>query len=615
MKSFINFLPPWVETNIQPAFYDKESGTVLQQTARMYAKVNQLVRHFNCLSKETKETVEDYIARFVALKDFVDTYFENLDVQEEINNKLDDMVEDGTLQEIITTYIQANVSWTFDSVKDMQGATNLIAGSYAQTLGFYSINDGGGALYFIRNAEESETANNKTTIEVNDGLIAELVINGEINLKQIGLSASLEDNSSILQFAVDTFPVCSVLVIPEGGNYICGSTIDMGSKSITIDGTQSPDYNDASSTKLVFSDNAFINTRNVTFRNLCICGDTDTPKGTGIKGCPYVENCTVCYFEYGIDCNYTGPAVITRCNLHHNANYAIYRPVDSRIINNTINNNGAGISLPSGSNDNTITNNKIEWNTSYGIGLTASAHNIVCDNVCDRNGVAGIYCGGGSTYNVITGNMLRRNGAITDTDMSKCNVRLNGANTGLVFANNTTTTGNSEDDETGTVVPKYAITIDASGDNPILLLNNSLTGGTNSNPIYKSSANNVTIIDNQNPVYESLLIKKENLNVSANGTRDFTIPFHDAPAQYGQGTYRKLVITTRNASDAGYGIKEIYVMLYQQYGSYKVAFSDTTIRTNFTLSGTYDSDNKNVIVTVTSTDSTQYQICMNTYSN
>lgn len=104
-KLFVNFLPPWVETNIQPAFYDKESGSVLQQTARMYAKVNCLVRMFNKLSKETKETVDEYIAKFVELKDFVDTYFENLDVQEEINNKLDAMVEDGTFQQIVGTYL------------------------------------------------------------------------------------------------------------------------------------------------------------------------------------------------------------------------------------------------------------------------------------------------------------------------------------------------------------------------------------------------------------------------------------------------------------------------------------------------------------------------------
>lgn len=97
MKSFINFLPPWVETNIQPAFYDKESGSVLQQTARMYAKVNQLIRKFNELSEE----MQGYIQQFIDLKNYVDDYFDNLDVQEEINNKLDVMAEDGTLAELI----------------------------------------------------------------------------------------------------------------------------------------------------------------------------------------------------------------------------------------------------------------------------------------------------------------------------------------------------------------------------------------------------------------------------------------------------------------------------------------------------------------------------------
>ena len=115
MKSFINFLPPWVETNMQPAFYDKESGSCLQQTARMYAKVNQLVR----ISNEQYAKIEEFIAKFVELKDYVDDYFDNLDVQEEINNKLDEMTEDGTLQEIIEAYLQPNVTWTFDTVSDM----------------------------------------------------------------------------------------------------------------------------------------------------------------------------------------------------------------------------------------------------------------------------------------------------------------------------------------------------------------------------------------------------------------------------------------------------------------------------------------------------------------
>lgn len=104
-KLFVPFLPPWAETGLQPAFYDLESGTVLQQTARMYDKVNQLIRLFNQLSEETKTTVEEYIAKFTELKDFVDDYFDNLDVQEEINNKLDEMTEDGTLLNLILPYI------------------------------------------------------------------------------------------------------------------------------------------------------------------------------------------------------------------------------------------------------------------------------------------------------------------------------------------------------------------------------------------------------------------------------------------------------------------------------------------------------------------------------
>jgi len=615
-KIFVNFLPPWVETNIQPAFYDKESGSVLQQTARMYAKVNCLVRMFNKLSKETKETVEDYIARFVALKDFVDTYFENLDVQEEINNKLDKMVEDGTLQEIVASYLQANVAWTFDSVSDMQDGKNLVSGSYAQTIGFYSANDGGGAIYLIRDPKESETANGITTFAVHS-LIAEWVNTDiYINLKQLGLSTSLSDNSPIIQYAVTNNAGASVLFVPQGGEYACGSAVDIANKAITVKGTSAPDYNDPSETTLVFaSSNGFTNCRNATFKDLCIKGDTATPANIGISGGACVDNCIICYFQTGISCSYQGPSIINNCNIHNNSGSGITNPVDSRITNNTINSNGGnGINLQAGANDNIICNNKIEWNGGIGISNYNANHNIINGNIIDRSGNTGCYIGGSSSHNVLTDNVFRRNGA-TGSSYNASNIHLNGANNGSTFANNITLTGNSLDDGSGTTVPNRSIYIDDSTTNPILLLNNTLTGGTNATPVYKTNSSNVTIIDSNNPVYESLLIKKENLNVPANGTRDFTIPFHDAPAQYGQGTYRKLVITTRNASDAGYGIKEIYVMLYQQYGSYKVAFSDTTVRTNITLSGTYDSDNQAVIVTVTSADATQYQVCMNTYSN
>lgn len=167
-KIFAPFLPPWAETGLQPAFYDVESGTVLQQTARMYDKVNQLTRLFNELSEETKETVEEYIAKFIELKDFVDDYFDNLDVQEEINNKLDDMVEAGTMSDLIAQYIGLGALVVYDTLGDLISSVNVSNGCKVKTLGKDSKGDGFGAYYTI-----GETGD----IALDNGLYATLVPN------------------------------------------------------------------------------------------------------------------------------------------------------------------------------------------------------------------------------------------------------------------------------------------------------------------------------------------------------------------------------------------------------------------------------------------------------
>lgn len=186
---FIDFLPPWVETGLQPAFYDKESGTVLQQVARMYAKVNQLVKAFDDLDEATVTTVNEYISKFTELKDYVDNYFDNLDVQEEINNKLDDMAEQGQLADIISQYLNSIAIFCFDNVSDMKDSANLINGSYARTLGYYAKNDGGGALYKIRTITNDDVIDEAFIIEMNDAgntLVAELIMASAINVDQCG---------------------------------------------------------------------------------------------------------------------------------------------------------------------------------------------------------------------------------------------------------------------------------------------------------------------------------------------------------------------------------------------------------------------------------------------
>ena len=135
--------------------------------------------------------------KFDELKNYVDTYFDNLDVQEEINNKLDEMVEDGTLQEIITTYIQSNVKWTFDNVAGLQAATNLTAGSFASTLGYYNIHDFGGAVYKIRSKTDDDTIDEGFLVSLSDNtLVAEMIITDGIHINALGADNTGTTDSS-----------------------------------------------------------------------------------------------------------------------------------------------------------------------------------------------------------------------------------------------------------------------------------------------------------------------------------------------------------------------------------------------------------------------------------
>lgn len=106
------------------------------------------------------------------LEEYVKHYFDNLDVQEEINNKLDEMAEDGTLLEIVGQYLNSTAVWGFDTVADMAASTNLVDGSFARTLGHTTINDHKGGLYKIVDAVDA----NYTQEDLGNGLYANLIL-------------------------------------------------------------------------------------------------------------------------------------------------------------------------------------------------------------------------------------------------------------------------------------------------------------------------------------------------------------------------------------------------------------------------------------------------------
>lgn len=126
---------------------------------------------------------------FKTLYSYVHDYFDNLDVQEEINNKLDAMAQSGELEEIISQYLQTSAIIGFNTVAEMKLAENLVNGSKVRTLGYYSVNDEGASLYKVRTITNDDVVDEMSIIALHDDtLVAELILeDAYINVRKLGI--------------------------------------------------------------------------------------------------------------------------------------------------------------------------------------------------------------------------------------------------------------------------------------------------------------------------------------------------------------------------------------------------------------------------------------------
>lgn len=156
---------------------DFDALTNWQLFCKLGKEMNKIIDSTNL----TGEQVENLTNAFNELKSYVDNYFENLDVQEEINNKLDEMTEDGTLQEIITAFLEINGILSFNTILDLKNATYLNNGTSVRTLGQNSYNDGNGAFYKIRNKTNDDIIDDFNIISLNNysNLVGERLISND----------------------------------------------------------------------------------------------------------------------------------------------------------------------------------------------------------------------------------------------------------------------------------------------------------------------------------------------------------------------------------------------------------------------------------------------------
>ena len=146
------------------------------------------------------------------------TFVDNLD------NKLDEMYENGQLENLITQFLEMKNTYTYNSVAEMKVASNLVDDSFARTSGFNSYNDGGGSFYKIRAKEVSDTIDERYLIELENDLVAELIIINTLDVRQLGIFPS-SDNTNDFNSVASIIEEINPLYLIINGDYVIGDTV------------------------------------------------------------------------------------------------------------------------------------------------------------------------------------------------------------------------------------------------------------------------------------------------------------------------------------------------------------------------------------------------------
>ena len=125
MKALQNF--PYIEA-------DFDALTNYELLSKIVEYLNNVISNNN----EQNEVVTNLYNAFVSLQNYINDYFDNLDVQEEINNKLDDMTASGELTEIIKSYVdpiyqsyENEINETIDTQNQRINSINTLVNSVA----------------------------------------------------------------------------------------------------------------------------------------------------------------------------------------------------------------------------------------------------------------------------------------------------------------------------------------------------------------------------------------------------------------------------------------------------------------------------------------------------
>ena len=138
------------------------------------------------------------------LIDYVNHYFDSLDVQQMINAKLDQMAQDGTLADLINKVIFSSLNNSVNkraikhlTVLEMINDTHIALNDVVITCGYYKVNDNGNAMYYVLDV------NYGYNIPLSNGLFAYFVGDSGIP-EQFGCKGDDSDDTTGLKNLLNT---------------------------------------------------------------------------------------------------------------------------------------------------------------------------------------------------------------------------------------------------------------------------------------------------------------------------------------------------------------------------------------------------------------------------
>lgn len=213
---------------------DFDALTDYELLCKVVQYLNIVIDHQN----NVDEKIEGLTEEFEELKSYVDNYFANLDVQEEINNKLEEMAEGGQLSEIIAQFLAVAPVLGYGTIAEMAAGSNMVNGSIAYVLGNSLATDGDGAFYLVLTKESGESADGFEKVAIGDTLIGhriksaaiEEITSSPINVKFYGAKGDGEtDDSTVLQSIINNNPRAT-LYFPSG-DYLVRSGLKVNHKN------------------------------------------------------------------------------------------------------------------------------------------------------------------------------------------------------------------------------------------------------------------------------------------------------------------------------------------------------------------------------------------------